>query len=408
MISSILVPPTVNSSESISIYSQWSNGIQIDTCTTTIIGEVAAPFQSTSFTSNDNTTVQSSFSAMMKLTLSRTFYYQDSIVLTLPSQFSSAQVSSINFPTFVPTQNLNTLTLSSFPSSPNTIASNSVLSFTLSGLTNPLSIVPISLIVSIYRSNQLYQQSTLTYSAVAGLISSFSISASSNFVYNSGSASFTIKSNLTISLNSPITITYPSTISASNVATTNILSGSLDGTMVANGSYQINNNQIIFSKIYTTNFAGTTILSIGNFLNPPTVQPSTYLISLADASGYTIMTGSYIFIASTKALLSNSVSASSLKVLDTGVTYTINIAANYGFTSVSILIPSDISIGSYYASTCAPNSFSSCSLSGNNLTFIGSLVAGNYALSWGYTTNPNSMQSTASFLVYTYLQGWGV
>jgi len=178
--------------------------------------------------------------------------------------------------------------------------------------------------------------------------------------------------------------------------------------MVANGSYQINNNQIIFSKIYTTNFAGTTILSIGNFLNPPTVQPSTYLISLADASGYTIMTGSYIFIASTKALLSNSVSASSLKVLDTGVTYTINIAANYGFTSVSILIPSDISIGSYYASTCAPNSFSSCSLSGNNLTFIGSLVAGNYALSWGYTTNPNSMQSTASFLVYTYLQGWGV
>lgn len=344
----------------------------------------------------------------MKLTISRTFYYQDSIVLTLPDEFNSAQVSSINFATFVSTQNFNTLTLSSFPSTPVTLTSNSVLSFTLTGLSNPLSTVPIYLTVSIYRNNQLYQQSILTYSAVASSISSFSIYATSYFVHNSGSASLTIVSPLTIPSNSQITVTYPSSITATNTASANILSGSLSNNMVSNGTYITYNNQIIFSNIYNSDFAGTTVLSIGDFINPPTIQPSNYPIVIADSNGYTIMTSSYLFTASTKALVSNSVSASSLKVLDTGVTYTINIQSNYGFTSVSILIPSDISIGSYYSSTCAPNYFSSCILSGNNLTFVGSLTAGSYSLSWGYTTNPNSMQSTGSFMVYTYQQGWGV
>jgi hypothetical protein len=81
-------------------------------------------------------------------------------------------------------------------------------------------------------------------------------------------------------------------MTVANTATMNILSGSLNGTMVANGSYQVNNNQIIFSNIFTTAFAGTTLLSINDFINPSTVQPSTYLIVVADSAGYTIMTGS--------------------------------------------------------------------------------------------------------------------
>lgn len=109
------------------------------------------------------------------------------------------------------------------------------------------------------------------------------------------------------------------------------------------------------------------------------------------------MSGSYSIVANTKALLSNAITASSYQVLQTGVTYTAAITTNFGFTSVSIIIPSDITIGSGFQATCAPASFSSCSLSGNNLTFTGTLSAGSYPLQWGYVSNPTSFKPTSSF-----------
>ncbi len=65
-------------------------------------------------------------------------------------------------------------------------------------------------------------------------------------------------------------------------------------------------------------------------------------------------------------------------------------------------------MGSSFSSTCAPNSFSSCTLAGQNLTFFGTQGAGSYQLSWGYNTNPNSLEPSSSFTLTTYLQGWAV
>ena len=83
--STVLTPPTVGSGESISIFSQWSDGTAIDSCSSLVTGLVAAPFQTITLTSNDNTTVQSSFTASLALTLSRAFHYQDTIVFILPT-----------------------------------------------------------------------------------------------------------------------------------------------------------------------------------------------------------------------------------------------------------------------------------------------------------------------------------
>lgn len=78
-IANVLIPPTVGSSETISMYSQWSDGTQINTCTSTISGIAYVPFQTATLASNDNTTVQSSFTASLHLIISRSFYYQDTI-----------------------------------------------------------------------------------------------------------------------------------------------------------------------------------------------------------------------------------------------------------------------------------------------------------------------------------------
>lgn len=152
-IANILIPPTVGSSESISIYSQWSDGTQIDTCTSKITSMVASPFQGITLQSNDNTAVQSSFTATLALSLNLDFYYQDSIQITLPTDFANAQISSTTFSSFTRSSNLNTITLTSFPSTPEVIASNNNIKFILSGISNPLSTAPVSLTVGFYRNS---------------------------------------------------------------------------------------------------------------------------------------------------------------------------------------------------------------------------------------------------------------
>lgn len=81
-------------------------------------------------------------------------------------------------------------------------------------------------------------------------------------------------------------------------------------------------------------------------MNPHTVQPSTYVLMVQDQNGYLVMSGSYVFNANTKSLVSNAIIASSYKVLDSGVTYTARITTNFGFTSVSVILPYDISVAS--------------------------------------------------------------
>ena len=367
-----------------------------------------APFQSISLVSNDNTTVQSAFSAQLQLTLSRAFSYQDTIVFILPTEFMSVVVTSTSFATITRTPNLNTLTLSNFPSNPATITSNNVITFNLASITNPLSVGPIALNVSFYRSNQLYQTSSVNYQATIGTLANFAITATSNFVQATGEATFTLDSTLIFPAGSSVTLTYPSTVTASTVAKSSVTRCSLNGTIVTGTTYEVSNNQIIFRSIFASNFQGTVVIIIPTFKNPLTTQPSTYLLAVNDQNSYGVMSSSYLFTASTKALLSNTIATSSSKVLDTGVTYTMSLTTNFGFTAISIIVPADITIVTGFENTCAPNSFSSCNLSGQNLTFIGTLAAGSYQLSWGYNINPNSLQPTSSFSISTYFQGWNV
>jgi hypothetical protein len=87
-------------------------------------------------------------------------------------------------------------------------------------------------------------------------------------------------------------------------------------------------------------------LKVSSFLNPPTVQPSTYLLAIRDQDTYAIMSGSTTFTANTRPLQTNSISASSLKVLDTGATYTLSFTCSHEFSTVSIILPSDITVAS--------------------------------------------------------------
>lgn len=306
------------------------------------------------------------------------------------------------------TPNLNQLTLSNFPSTPSTITANNQLTFTLASLTNPLSTAPISLNVTFYRSGQLYQTSTVSYSATVGTLTSFSITADSNFVQTFGQAMFSLESVLFFPAGSRITVSYPISVSASNLVSSSVTRCSLNGTIRSGVTYAISDNQIIFSNIFSSNFKGTVILIIPSFTNPPTTQPSVYNLAVSDSASYSVMTSSFTFTANTRSLISNSITSSSSTVLDTGVTITLNLQTNHPFTAISIIVPPEISIGSSFKATCAPNNFSSCSLSARNLTFIGSLPAGSYSLSWGYNTNPNSLKPTSSFSITTYFQGWPV
>lgn len=152
------------------------------------------------------------------------------------------------------------------------------------------------------------------------------------------------------------------------------------------------------------------MLVIESFTNPPTVQPTTYLIQVHDPTGAAIMTGLTTITAITRAFINNTITASSYQVLRSSVTYTATIATNYGFNSVSIIVPNDITIGSGYVFSCASSFFSSCLLTGNNLTFFtpSALSAGSYQLQFGSVTNPNSFAPTSPFQIYSYSNGFGV
>ena len=248
-------------------------------------------------------------------------------------------VSSVNFATITRTPNLNTLTLSNFPSVPATITSNNVLTFTLSNITNALSAAPLTLQVKFFRSNQLYQTSSVSYSASVATLTSFSISATSNFVQAVGSATLTLDSVKIFPAGSVIIITYPVSVTASNAASAAVTRCSLNGTIVASATFSVASNQIIIRNVFASNFAGTVSIILPTFANPPTTQPSSYLLSVTDSASYGVFTSSHTFQANTKALLSNTFAASSYTVLATLVTYTLSITTNFPFTAIAITVP---------------------------------------------------------------------
>lgn len=62
-----------------------------------------------------------------------------------------------------------------------------------------------------------------------------------------------------------------------------------------------------------------------------------------------------------------------MKVMETSVIYSVSFTTNYGFKSVTITIPPEITITAGYETTCSPNTFTSCTLDGNKLTFTGAM-----------------------------------
>jgi hypothetical protein len=92
---SILTPSYIDSSDAINIYSSWSDGSKIDTCKTTIVDLKPIKFQSLSFQSLDNSSVQSSFTGKLSLTIAKPFNYVDTIIFTVPEFFINATITSL-------------------------------------------------------------------------------------------------------------------------------------------------------------------------------------------------------------------------------------------------------------------------------------------------------------------------
>lgn len=77
-VSSVLTPPYTNYVVPVSLYSQWSDGVKIDTCSSNIMNTIPIPFRSVSFNVQSGTTVvQSKFTAKLDLTLAKSFSSQD-------------------------------------------------------------------------------------------------------------------------------------------------------------------------------------------------------------------------------------------------------------------------------------------------------------------------------------------
>lgn len=139
-ISSILTPPYINSADTIAIYSQWNDGIQIDSCEALVEDVTAIELKTITFGSEDNTEVQSQFQGRLELTLNKAFYFEDQIVLTLPTNFitnGNVSLSSSYFSSGNPTSVVgNAVSITNFPSSPRTLAENTVITIFLNDIFN--------------------------------------------------------------------------------------------------------------------------------------------------------------------------------------------------------------------------------------------------------------------------------
>lgn len=135
----------------------------------------------------------------MLLSIAKPFAYYDTVVFKMPSNFLNAVVRSTSFSSFSQTKDTSSssITLSSFPTT-SSRSTSSQLNFTFQSITNPISVSPVTIIVSFYRYGSLYQQSTISYSAVAGTAESFKIMPNSYFVFGNGPAQMEINSTLSI------------------------------------------------------------------------------------------------------------------------------------------------------------------------------------------------------------------
>ena len=406
-LSSPTTPPTVSSPSTITIYSQHSDTTRIDSCTPTITNTVASGFQASTFTPN-STTVQAGITATLTLTIARTFSNVDTITIAVPSTMTGATLTANNFATFTQDTTGNVITINNFPASPSTIAIGNSIIFTMNSISNPASTQPETFTITFLRDGRVYQQGTITYTATSSTVTSYSITPASTTVHTTPTATIAISTTLTVPSGSVITINYPTTVSASDITSTAVTTAIVNSAVVTGVTYSVSANTITISGLFGSDTTGSTSITIGTFVNPINVEPSAYPVTISTSGGFAVMTGTTTLTATTTSLSSFGVTPSSTTVLETGVTYSAAITTNHQFTAISLTLPGDISVGSGVETTCTPNSFSSCSLVGSNLTYEGTLPAGSYTLTWGLVTNPSSLKPTDSFSVITLLNGWQV
>lgn len=139
---------------------------------------------------------------------------------------------------------------------------------------------------------------------------------------------------------SRIKVSYPASVIVSNSNSTSISSAFLNGISVSSSTFRVTSNTIYFENVFQSNFLnGTILINFAQFSNPLTIQPTIYLLTVETSDGFTIFTSSLTITATLKGLISNTLSSSSYKVLDTSV-LTINVGLNYAATAISVILPS--------------------------------------------------------------------
>ena len=99
-----------------------------------------------------------------------------------------------------------------------------------------------------------------------------------------------METSLFIPSNSYIQLTYSSTIDASDLSQTSVSSASLGGFKVTGVQYSITDNLVTITELYQSQHdSGAMAVSLGQFTNPPTVQPTIYYLSIYSSTGYLIL-----------------------------------------------------------------------------------------------------------------------
>ncbi len=138
---------------------------------------------------------------------------------------------------------------------------------------------------------------------------------------------------------SRIKVSYPASVIVSNSNSTSISSAFLNGISVSSSTFRVTSNTIYFENVFQSNFLnGTILINFAQFSNPLTIQTTIYLLTVETSDGFTIFTSSLTITATLKGLISNTLSSSSYKVLDTSV-LTINVGLNYAATAISVMLP---------------------------------------------------------------------
>lgn len=268
-----------------------------------------------------------------------------------------------------------------------------------------------------YRQGEPYQSSSATYAATIGTFTGFTLASDNTVVNFVGGGLATVTSQFKISAGSVIEVVYNSAINALDETQSAVTYSALNGIRVSNTSYSVSQSVITMTNVFQTLFSGGTIeVKIPKLTNPPTVRPTPYIINIKTSSNYAIATSVYTLTAALQAFRSGSatLTASSYKVMDTSVAYTLAFETYYNYGSISVLVPPEVSTNVGFETTCTPNTYTSCSITSivstgyKNITFIGSITAGPQTITWGSNVNPNSFKPTSSFELYTYSGGWGV